>query len=676
MTSNAANATRPRLFPDSSESPSKRSGARIILAWWTSCLVIFWATFACTLVAIAWLSLTPRQQSFDTGGARQVWRIGTRAYEAQFPGRLPPGCVVGCAGLQLTEAATAEEVVRQAGRYWIDADRGIVRWSPQASAASPHTPIPMAVLVVPGKMPPVLGRKLLLFWIPAAFLATVGLVLAIGNRSIPLTTSQALPKLLVRSLSAFTFVVPASVAWRTVVVLAVEFGLALALIPDWNCLITCPDSRSYVENWRIRTPLTARWIALFDSNRNEPRTGSVPAEHRTIAHWGASHRYVNAVRAWKLLLLVSVCVCAWWLTSFMPWWMAAPFILAAASFDASRGLWSSGMSGYLDVILSEPLSYSLLLLLLASLCAYLARPGCTRGLAMVACLTLLVLARPASVVFTAVIGCVWFWHRRRDGLGIACWRAGSLAVLFMGAIALHCTWNRMQHGHFRQHAFTGMNLMTTALEVADPDDAGAFADPSLSRYAQLVIGKARETRRIPFDAGAADANCWQIAVPAYTVVYGASAEEEPFEADEVLTCVARTIIRRHPREFFELAWSSFRSGFWRTWIHVPLLLTGAAAFGLFWRTRNWPFLFVAFLAIVPFVGIIPACVTNYPIDRYRSLTSFAEIWSLPLLIGAAIGHFSNRSVAAASIERREERRGFKIGATPQCGYETPYRFCA
>jgi hypothetical protein len=196
--------------------------------------------------------------------------------------------------------------------------------------------------------------------------------------------------------------------------------------------------------------------------------------------------------------------------------------------------------------------------------------------------------------------------------------------------------NLVEHRHFRQHSFAGMNLMTTALQVADANDADGFADPKIAKYAQVAIGDARAKRQTRFDAGAADTNCWKIAVPAYAAVYGATTEEQPFAADDVLTRVARGIIRRHPREFLGLAASSFWSGFWRTWVHGPLLLTFAAGLWFFWRWGDWRFLFVACLATLPFVGIIPACVTNYPIDRYRSVTSFAEIWSLPLFVGVVL----------------------------------------
>ena len=98
--------------------------------------------------------------------------------------------------------------------------------------------------------------------------------------------------------------------------------------------------------------------------------------------------------------------------------------------------------------------------------------------------------------------------------------------------------------------------------------------------------RALANRQTAFNAGAADANCWHFAVPAYaTVVNGATAQEDPFGRDDVLTRVARTIIRRHPRQFCQLAASNFWNGFWQTWIHIPLLLTCLAGCWLFWRRR-------------------------------------------------------------------------------------------
>src|SRR5262249_40358687 len=146
--------------------PLERRGWRLVPFLPAVWLCVFWATFGSTLVAIACLSLIPRQHSFDTGAARQVSRLAPGVFEAQFAARLPPDCLVGCAGFELTKAASAAEVARGPGRFWIDAERGIVRWSANSEAAKPDAAIPIAVLVVPGELSNAMGKNLLWFWIP------------------------------------------------------------------------------------------------------------------------------------------------------------------------------------------------------------------------------------------------------------------------------------------------------------------------------------------------------------------------------------------------------------------------------------------------------------------------------------------------------------------------------
>jgi hypothetical protein len=623
--------------------PTPQPGA-FVARWRAFWLLAFWLTFGSTLVAIAGISLISRRQSFETGAARQVRKLGPIAYEAEFPGRLPEAGVVGCGGFELMPAASPEEVLREPGRYWIDADHSIVRWSPRRDSPLSKGQIPVAILMIPGRLHQALADQLLLFLIPAAILAVAGTLLAVGNKS-PTPAPGNNESLLSRACRPFGFGVAQSPKWRIAFVVAVGIGLAFSLVPDWNRLLTCPDSTSYVENVPIRTPLTGWWIAAFDSERSSPRAGSLPAERRTISHWGPSHRYINAVRGWKVLFVVAVCALAWALSSIVPWWMAAPLLLAAAALDASRGAWSTGMSGYLDVLLSEPLSGSLLLLLLVSLCAYFSRPGWLRGIALVVCLNLLILARPASLAFLFLIGGVWGVHWRREGAGFAFRRAGAMAALFLAGIGLQCAHNWAQYGYFRQHAFAGMSLMTTTLQVADANDARDLSDPQLARFAQAAIERALASRQYPFGPGAADTNCWRCAVPAFDATYGVTADDAPFLADDVLTRFGRVLIRRHPREFLKLAASNYWKAFGRGWILVPLTLTFSTALGLYLRGHDWRLLFVACLSAMPLVGMIPSCLLNFPLERYQSLTSFAEIWSLPILIGTLL----TRSRGAARV---------------------------
>ena len=309
------------------------------------------------------------------------------------------------------------------------------------------------------------------------------------------------------------------------------------------------------------------------------------------------------------------------------------------------------MSGYLNVLLSEPLSYSLMLLLLALLCAYFARPSWRRGIAIAVCLNLLILARPASVSFAAVIVGVWVFHWGREGLGVACRRAGGLALLFVGGILLHCTYNLVQHGHFRQHAFTGMNLMTTALQVADADDAKVFDDSKLARYAQLTICGALANRQTPFNAGAADANCWQFAVPAYATVYGSTAEEEPFVADDVLTRVARAIIRRHPRQFMPARNLKFLER-----VLADLDSRSAAV-----DVRGWVLVVLAIRRL----AVLICCVSGRPAVRRHHPRVPDELPDRPLSVAHELCRDLEPALLIGSIVTRPIKRAVVRDVTPE-----------
>jgi hypothetical protein len=98
------------------------------------------------------------------------------------------------------------------------------------------------------------------------------------------------------------------------------------------------------------------------------------------------------------------------------------------------------------------------------------------------------------------------------------------------------------------------------------------------------------------------------------------------------------------------------------------------------RSGDGRFLFVACLASLPFVGILPACVTNYPIDRYRSLTSFAEFCSLPLLVGVVLSVAIEKSRVSGwkqdgVIQDFPAIRVVSPAATPQCDCAEPSHSC-
>jgi len=589
------------------------SSRRLSRGWLRFTFVVFWVFLIGSVAAAIVVCLVPRRLSFDTGSALSVRLLDRNEYEAQFSTPLPAECRVVCDKHKLQRVGSSSNFANGSGRYWIDDDRQIVRWSRSAESIASAS-VPVAVIASVGWLPLPLAKAWTWFLIPAAGIAICGLVLAANREG-----------------RDIDFQLPSSQASRVVLVSVAAIVAACSLVPAWNCLATSPDSQSYVLHSPTRTPLVPWWIDCFDSRPGESRIGSVPGSPSVVNHWGPGERYVEAVRAWKVFFAVGACVLVWWLSALVPWWLAASIVLAVASLDARQGDWAKGMIGYLDALLSEPLSYGLVFFLLSALCAYLSRPSWTRGFLLAACVNALILVRPAGIAFASVFGCVWLLHVKREGVAFATLRAGTLAAVTLAGILVHCSANAVVYGHFRQHAFTGLNLMTTTLQLAEPADAELFADPKTQAFVRRCTIDYAQTRRRPFDATAANVNCWQIAAPCFAEVYGATVDQQPFEADDVLTTVGRTLIRRHPQEFARLAWSNFRDGFWNGFLHVPLLSAAAIAFWRFHKTADWRYVFVLFLAAIPFISIIPACLTNYPLDRYRSTTYFAEIGSILLL---------------------------------------------
>ena len=609
--------------PRATVSSSRRSSA----AKWA---IGFWTTTIITMVVVVALCLTPRRILIDARSATDLRRVGANAFEARFHAPLPPGSVVRHFDRQLEAVPSAVEVENSRGVYWIDAPAGIVRWSLPLDSGRPDDEIPMACVQTPGWLPASLGEFWLALILPATVMALCGFraSAAVGREGVESTAkTRGWKEIALRE--PFGFATPSPLAWRIFLFAAVAAALTLGLVPGWNRLVTGPDSLSYIENRPIRTPLVPAWIALFDANRSESRLESVPDGHPEVNHWAATHRYGNVVRAWKVLFIFSVCVFVWQLTSIVPWWFAGAIFLAAAGFDGDN----SGMRHLLDEVLSEPLSYVLMFLALSTLCAYLRRPSWAWGLTMAAIINAIILARPASLMFASLFACVGLLHWRKEGLGFATRRAVLLALFTATGILAHCSVNKMRDGHFKQHAFNGLNWMTTSLQLAEPEDADAFSDPKLRQFIEICTVDYAAHRHPQYDNSVGNDNCWRIATPVFAKVYGSTIRQEPYLADEVLSTVARRLITLHPRHFAAIAWSNWRNGFWTTLLHLPLLLQAFAAFRVFRRTGDWRYLFVGFIAILPFICIFPACLTNYPISRYRSMTRFLEIWTPFLFLG-------------------------------------------
>jgi hypothetical protein len=287
---------------------------------------------------------------------------------------------------------------------------------------------------------------------------------------------------------------------------------------------------------------------------------------------------------------------------------------------------------------------------LALVAGYLRAPSWKRGLAVALTVNLLLLARPGNVPFLAVFALIAVFHLLRDGVRSAFLRAGTFGAVTAAGILAHCSMNYVEHGHFKQHAFTGFNLVTTALQLATPDDVEQFEDPQLRELVRVCTVDLAEKRSPELTDAAATQNCWQVACPAYARVYGETVFVDPYRADAVFTSVARTLIDAHASEFGRMVAGSFAHGFWSTGRHLPLLVVIAGSLVMFVRTKEWPWLFTAWLAALPFLVITPCCLTNTPLDRYRSQIYFAELWSVPMFVAVAVTDWTHRRRTNRPVE--------------------------
>lgn len=574
----------------------------------------FWASIATTVAAVITIALVPRSTEFDLGSAPWIEHVGGLVNGADFGRSIPDNCVLRLKKRELERVFDRAEVGEQAGRYFLDGERGIVLWSSPFDARFRPELFAYKLVANPGGHAPFRGLVALLL-VPAAGVVIFGLLRArrqCGNRE------QYYER-----------------PWQRMFVTATStVCLLVALIPGWNNLISAPDSNSYLTHSEIRTPLVPWLIESF--SRNSVDRVAIFDEFRMVEHWGGGHPLIAAVRAWKLLLAASVGLLVWELSGVLNWWALGALAASAGAFDVALGHWSRGLTGYLDVVLSEGLSHALTYLCLALTAGYLQRPNWTRGVLLALNVNLLLLARPGNLPFLAVFGLVAVFHLIHDGIRGATARAGTLGALTAVGMLLHCGVNYANYGHFKQHAFAGFNLMTTALQLATPADVELFSDRELRELVRVCTVDFAGNRNPELTDAAATQNCWQIACPAFERVFGRNVSADYYDADAVFTEVAHTLVRAHRAEFAAMVAGSFVRGFWSTWLHVPLLVLITASFAAFVRTKSWPYLFVAWLASMPFLLMIPCCLTNTPLDRYRSQVYVLEIWTIPLFAAICI----------------------------------------
>src|SRR5262249_36842424 len=92
----------------------------------------------------------------------------------------------------------------------------------------------------------------------------------------------------------------------------------------------------------------------------------------------------------------------------------------------------------------------------------------------------------------------------------------------------------------------------------------------------------------------------------------------------LLLVVGKRIVRRHPGAFARLVLSQMERAFpWER--YVPLAIVVVAATVAYARRRRPLDLCFAFFAALPVLALLPSCVLNTPIPRYRSQLGFGEL---------------------------------------------------
>ena len=456
------------------------------------------------------------------------------------------------------------------------------------------------------------------------------------HRSLPgeLLFGLALGLLLVAwSVGAIDLRRPSSPRERALATLVVAAALAAGLPARWDRISVATDSDGYLTHTALRTPLYPAFLDAFDARPDEPRTGFVH-DRNALGREDPTHRFLGAVRAQKVLAAGSLALLVWVLAGSWNAWLLAALVGIATLADL--GTYGDGSAAWnLGSLMSEGLNLSLLFLFIAAAFAYLRRPGRLVGGALAVLVALLLLDRPANAPLAIVFAAVWLRHARQEGVRFASLRTVGLALVTAIPLLGACAQTYRATGYFRLHAFTGPSIFCTTFSLATPDDVDAFPEPELHELMRRCIleqGSRRiSTRSIDF----ANVNLYDIGLPTFeAVVPHPPGARGDYVRDDLLAVVGKRLVRRHPVEFARLVLEQLGSVL--TWtVHGPLAVAFVASALLWWRRRRPLDLFGAWLCALPVLAILPSCVFNVPLGRYRSQLDWAEVVAVPLVLALA-----------------------------------------
>ena len=452
------------------------------------------------------------------------------------------------------------------------------------------------------------------------------------HRSVPTTLAFALAVgllVLAWSQGAIDLLRPSSRRESALVTLLVAAALAAGLPARWDRIAVAADSGGYLAHTSLRTPLYPAFLDAFDARPEEPRALSwaFPAGARALP----DHRFLEAIHVQKLFALASIALLVWVLAGSFNAWLVGAIVWVALGVDLTC-TGDGGASFNVEAILSEGLNHSLVFLLVAAALAYLRRPGWLVGAALAALGALLLLNRPANAPLAIVFAAVWLRHARQEGVRFASLRTLGLALVTAIPLLGACAQTYRATGYFRLHAFTGPSVFCTTFSLATPDDVDAFPEPELHELMRRCILE-EGSRRISTDSqDFVNVNLYEIGLPVYEAVTpGPPGLVSDYVRDDRLAVVGKRLVRRHPLAFARLVLGQLGSVLSWT-VHGPLAAGFVASALLWWRRRRPLDLFGAWLCALPVLAILPSCVFNVPLDRYRSQLAWVEVVAVPLVL--------------------------------------------
>ena len=294
-----------------------------------------------------------------------------------------------------------------------------------------------------------------------------------------------------------------------------------------------------------------------------------------------------------------------------------------------------------SIMLSEPLSYVLLLAFWAVFAREIMAPGNRPSFWLPLLCALSLLLRPQAIFLPVLYGLYLFGRlaARRDRASLVA--TGLLLVCLAGSTVLRGTDNAMRNGSFSMASSSGSHLLASLLYISIPEDAGAIADPaarelftrSLAQAEALGLTRRQwDLSRSHFDQSLVRL-VFEVVRPnlAGLLPQGLPAAEEARRGEALALGAAVDLILHSPMAFAGLLARKVYDG--QPFYHALVALTGALAFSLWRRSRPAGLYALAALQSCLSYGIV--LVAGVYALRYL-LPADAILLALALAVGGGI----------------------------------------